>query len=166
MFPESALELVEFVPSFPAWVEEGMLAVPVVELLAALARMLVEVVLAASVCQRVEMEAVVLVALVPQPAEAVVSELVGMETEVLAVMALPDTLTHFRNQTRVAAVVFDNPDSHLEASYFDKANFVAVVGAVVSDNPKFHQNRAVEVGAVVYQFDKNLCWCLRCNVVV
>lgn len=166
MFPESALELVEFVPSFPAWVEEGMLAVPVVELLAALARMLVEVVLAASVCQRVEMEAVVLVALVPQPAEAVVSELVGMETEVLAVMALPDTLTHFRNQTRLVAVVFDNPDFLLEASHFDKANFVAEVGAVVSDNPNFLRDKAAEGGAVVYWFDKNLRWDSHCNVVV
>lgn len=63
-------------------------------------------------------------------------------------------------------MVFDNPDSHLEASYFDKANFVAVVGAVVSDNPKFLQNRAVEAGVVVYQFDKNLRWGSRCNVVV
>lgn len=171
MFPESALE---FVPSFPAWVE-GMLAVPVVELLAALARMLVEVVLAASVCQLVEMVVLGLVGSERQLVEVEPPELAGMEmgaVAALAVMALPDTLnflrmpTHFRNQTRVEAVVFDNPDSHLEASYFDKANFVAEVGEVASDNPNFLQNRAVEVGAVVYQFDKNLCWCLRCNVVV
>lgn len=154
-----------------------MLAVPVVELLAALVRKPVEVVLVASVCQLVEMVVLGLVGSERQLAEVELPVLAGMEMgaeAALAAMVLPDTLnshrmpTHFRNQTRVEAVVFDNPDSHLEASYFDKANFVAVavVGAVVSDNPKFLQNRAVEVGAVVYQFDKNLCWCLRCNVVV
>lgn len=153
-----------------------MLAAPVGEQLAALVRKPVEGVLVASVCQLVEMVVLGLVESERQLAEVEPPVLAGMEMEAvaaLAAMVLPDTLnslrmpTHFRNQTRVVeTVVFDNPDSHLEASYFDKANFVAVVGAVVSDNPKFLQHRAVEVGAVVYQFDKNLCWCLRCNVVV
>lgn len=133
------------------------MAVPVVEPLAALARMLVEMVLAASVCQLVEMVVLGLVALGHRLAEVESPEWVEMETvAVLAVMALPDTLnflllsTPFRNQTRVEAVVFDSPDSLLEASHFDKANFVAEVGAVVSDNPNFLQNRAAEGEAVVY----------------
>lgn len=150
--------MVEFVPSFPAWVER-VLAAPVGELLAALVRKPVEGVLVASVCQLVEMVVLGLVGSERQLAEVELPVLAGMEmgAEVaLAAMVLPDTLnflrmpTHFRNQTRVEAVVFDTPDSHLEASYFDKANFVAEVGAVASDNPNFLQNRAVEEVAVVY----------------
>lgn len=129
---------------------------PVVEPLAALARMLVEVVLAASVCQLVEMVVLGLVALGHRLAEVESPEWVEMETvAVLAVMALPDTLnflllsTHFRNQTGVEAVVFDSPDSHLEGSYFDKGSSAEEVGAVF-DKRNSLQNRAAEGEAVVY----------------
>lgn len=152
-----------------------MLAAPVGEQLAALVQKPVEVVLVASVCQLVEMVVLGLVGSERQLAEVELPVLAGMEMgaeAALAAMVLPDTLnflrmpTHFRNQTRVEAVVFDNPDSHLEASYFDKANFVAEVGEVVSDNPNFLRDKAAEGVAVVYWFDKNLRWDSHCNVVV